>query len=336
MQVFWDSDVGKWIEAASYALAHRRDAIIEARSTQIIDELAQRAAARRLSELLVPRPRAGKALDQPPRQPRTLQCRPPARRRHRLFPGHRQSPLLDIMQRYVDHIASVFGPDAGPEARLWRPPGNRARADQALPSHRRQEAPRPRRLFHRRARQAAAALLRRRGELPAAKTRRTSGPRPTNTTSRTSRCASRTRSSATPCARCTCTRPWPTSPPRLGDAALKRACETLWDDVTSRQMYVTAGLGPSEHNEGFTERLRPAQRHRLCRDLRIGGADLLGAAHAQSRPRRPLRRRSRTGALQRRAVRPRRATASTISTRTRWRATASTRAGTGTPVPAAR
>ena len=30
VQVFWDSDVGKWIEAASYALAHRRDATIEA------------------------------------------------------------------------------------------------------------------------------------------------------------------------------------------------------------------------------------------------------------------------------------------------------------------
>ena len=29
-QVFWDSDVGKWIEAASYALRHRRDADIEA------------------------------------------------------------------------------------------------------------------------------------------------------------------------------------------------------------------------------------------------------------------------------------------------------------------
>ena len=26
VQVFWDSDVGKWIEAASYALSHRRDA----------------------------------------------------------------------------------------------------------------------------------------------------------------------------------------------------------------------------------------------------------------------------------------------------------------------
>jgi DUF1680 family protein len=30
-QIFWDSDVGKWIEAAGYALSHRRDATIEAK-----------------------------------------------------------------------------------------------------------------------------------------------------------------------------------------------------------------------------------------------------------------------------------------------------------------
>ena len=52
--------------------------------------------------------------------------------------------------------------------------------------------------------------------------------------------------------RCTCTRRWPTSPPRLGDASLKAACERLWADVTSKRMYVTAGLGPSAANEGFT------------------------------------------------------------------------------------
>src|SRR5271166_5788196 len=41
MQVFWDSDVGKWIEAASYALSHRRDADIEARIDAIVDDLAR-------------------------------------------------------------------------------------------------------------------------------------------------------------------------------------------------------------------------------------------------------------------------------------------------------
>ena len=39
----------------------------------------------------------------------------------------------------------------------------------------------------------------------------------------------------------------------LGDEGLKRACEALWRDVTTAQMYVTAGLGPKETNEGFTE-----------------------------------------------------------------------------------
>ena len=40
---------------------------------------------------------------------------------------------------------------------------------------------------------------------------------------------------------------------RADDEALARACEALWRDVTEAQMYVTAGLGPKESNEGFTE-----------------------------------------------------------------------------------
>ena len=39
VQVFWDSDVGKWIEEASYALSHRRDPDIEAKIEKIIDDL---------------------------------------------------------------------------------------------------------------------------------------------------------------------------------------------------------------------------------------------------------------------------------------------------------
>ena len=38
----------------------------------------------------------------------------------------------------------------------------------------------------------------------------------------------------------------------LNDPDLKRACEVLWHDVMATKMYVTAGLGPSAHNEGFT------------------------------------------------------------------------------------
>ena len=39
----------------------------------------------------------------------------------------------------------------------------------------------------------------------------------------------------------------------LEDEGLKRACEVLWRDVTTAQMYMTAGLGPAAANEGFTE-----------------------------------------------------------------------------------
>src|SRR5699024_1595066 len=37
-----------------------------------------------------------------------------------------------------------------------------------------------------------------------------------------------------------------------GSAELRAACERLWHHLTSRRMYVTAGIGDSRSNEGFT------------------------------------------------------------------------------------
>ena len=88
------------------------------------------------------------------------------------------------------------------------------------------------------------------------------------------------------CGRCTWLRRWPTSPLELDDEALKRACETLWRDVTTAQMYVTGGLGPEGNQRGLHRALRSAERNRLCRDLRLGRPRLLGAADAASRSRR--------------------------------------------------
>ena len=244
--------------------------------------------------------------------------------------------LLDVMERYVDHIAADLRHRAGPEARLLRPPGDRAGADQALPPHRRAEAARPRHLLHQRAR-PAAALFRRRGVRARRRPGEVLGRAPTNTTSRTSRCASRTRSSATPSARCTCTPRWPISPPssttpalqaRLRDAVERRDRHA---DVRDRRPRSSAA------ERGLHHRLRPAQRHRLCRDLRLGRADLLGAAHAATststaRYADVLELRP----LQRRALRPVARRRRTTSTRTSSRATAATAAGTGTPARAAR
>ncbi|TIW72859.1 MAG: glycoside hydrolase family 127 protein, partial [Mesorhizobium sp.] len=37
-----------------------------------------------------------------------------------------------------------------------------------------------------------------------------------------------------------------------GDDTLRAALDRLWDDLTTKSLYVTGGLGPSAHNEGFT------------------------------------------------------------------------------------
>ena len=162
VQVFWDSDVGKWIEAASYALSHRRDADIEAKIEAITDDLAA-PRPRRLPQLLVSRPRARQALDQPPRQPRALQPRPPARRRRRLLPRDRPPPLLESSSATSPMSAPTFGPPR-PEAWLC---GHQEIELALIKLCRRPAtaATRPRSLFHRRAR-APAALLRRRGGRP--------------------------------------------------------------------------------------------------------------------------------------------------------------------------
>jgi hypothetical protein len=45
----------------------------------------------------------------------------------------------------------------------------------------------------------------------------------------------------------------------LGDEELKCACEALWRDVTTAEMYVTGGLGPKETNEGFCLAIYPTR-----------------------------------------------------------------------------
>ena len=105
VQVFWDSDVGKWIEAASLcavAPPRRRH-----RGQDRGDHRRSRkgAGARRLPQLLVPAARAGEPLDQPARQSRALQCSATcSRARIAYFQATGRRRLLDIMERYVEHV----------------------------------------------------------------------------------------------------------------------------------------------------------------------------------------------------------------------------------------
>jgi DUF1680 family protein len=38
----------------------------------------------------------------------------------------------------------------------------------------------------------------------------------------------------------------------MEDATLLRTCERLWNDLNLHKLYITGGIGPSRHNEGFT------------------------------------------------------------------------------------
>ena len=303
MQVFWDSDVGKWIEAASYALAHRRDADIEAKIDAIVDDLARaqspdgylncwyngREPEKRWTNLRDNHElyNAGHLLEGA-----IAYFRATGRRR-----------MLDIMERYVDHIAATFGRGPGQKrgypghqeielalVKLYRLTGDRRRLD--LASYFIDERGSQPHYF------TEEALAR--GDDPASYWAGTyeynQSHIPVREQTRVVGHAVRAMYMASAMADLAS---------ELNDSGLKRACEALWRDVTTAQMYVTAGLGPKETNEGFTEPYDLPERNGLCRDLRLGRAHLLGPSHAPSRSRRALCRRDGACALQWRADRPR-------------------------------
>jgi DUF1680 family protein len=251
MQVFWDSDVGKWIEAASYALSHRRDADVESKIDAIVDDLARaqspdgylncwyngREPDKRWTNLRDNHElyNAGHLLEGA-----IAYFRATGRRR-----------FLDVMERYMDHVAATFGRGPGQKrgydghqeielalVKLYRLTGDRRRLD--LAAYFIDERGRQPHYF------TEEAIAR--GEDPAAFWAGTyeynQSHLPVRAQTKMVGHAVRAMYMASAMADLAL---------ELDDAGLKRACEALWRDVTTAQMYVTAGLGPKESNEGFTE-----------------------------------------------------------------------------------
>jgi len=251
MQVFWDSDVGKWIEAASYALAHRRDAAIEAQ----IDEITEWLARAQLPDGYLNCWYIGRHPEQ--RWSNLRDC-------HELYcAGHLlegaiayhqatgRRRLLDILCRYVDHIAEVFGP--GPQqkhgycghqeielalVKLYHATGVRKYLD--LAAYFIDERGRQPHYFDVEARE--------RGDDPGSywfkNYEYSQSHKPVREQDKVVGHAVRAMYMYSAMADLAAV---------LDDAALKKACEVLWRDVTSKRMYVTAGIGPSASNEGFTQ-----------------------------------------------------------------------------------
>ena len=254
VQVFWDSDIGKWIEAAAYALSHRRDADIEAKIEAIVDDFEKAQAPDGY-----------------------LNCwylgREPEKRwsnlrdNHELYnAGHMlegaiayfettgRRRWLDVMERYVEHIRQNFGTGPGQKRgycghqeieialiKLYHLTGEKKHLD------------------------LAAYFINERGNQPPhyfdveREEREKKGweyqryvqgtyeysqsHKPVREQDKVVGHAVRAMYMYTAMADLAV---------ELNDAGLKAACETLWKDVMETKMYVTAGLGPSAQNEGFT------------------------------------------------------------------------------------
>jgi uncharacterized protein len=250
-QIFWDSDIGKWIEAASYALAHRRDQVIEKQIDDIVE-----------------------LLDQAQAPDGYLNCwylgREPDKRwtnlrdNHELYcAGHMlegavayfqstgRRRLLDIMCRYVDHIATVFGP------------GRHQRHGYC--GHQEIELALIK-LYHvsqdRKHLDLAAYFINERGSKPhyfdiEAKAR---GDDPANYWAKTYEynqshvpVREQTKVVGHAVRAMYMYAAMAELAALLDDPSLKKTCDLLWKDVTGTRMYVTGGLGPSAANEGFTQ-----------------------------------------------------------------------------------
>lgn len=251
MQIFWDSDIGKWIEAASYALSHRRDATIEAQIDAITEQLEKAQAPDGYLNCWY--------LEREPENRWTN-----LRDNHELYnAGHLlegaiayfqatgRRRLLDVFERYVDHIAETFGP--GPNQRrgypghqeielalvkLYNVTGNRKHLDLATYFINERGAQPHYFDIEREARNEPESKFIQgtyeynQSHLPVREQTKVVGH------------AVRAMYMYTAMADLVA---------ELGDESLKSTCEILWKDVTETRMYVTGGFGPSASNEGFTK-----------------------------------------------------------------------------------
>ncbi len=248
--IFWDSDVAKWIEAASYSLSTHPDVKLAA----LLDEVAALVASAQQPDGYL---NTHYTVVEPDRRWTNL------RDRHELYcAGHLieasvahyqatgQRTLLDVARRYADHIGTVFGP--GPDqkrgycgheeielalVKLYRSTGERRYLE--LSQYFVDERGRQPYYYD--------AEARARGEDPRAYWAKTyayvQAHQPVREQERVTGHAVRAMYLYSAMADLA---------GETGDTSLLRACERLWRHLVSRNLYITGGIGPSSHNEGFT------------------------------------------------------------------------------------
>ncbi len=248
--IFWDSDVAKWVETASYTLATHPNPVLD----QLLDGIiAQIAAAQQPDGYLnthftqvEPEKRWTNLRDW-----HELYCAGhliEAAIAHYQATGKRS--LLDVLCRYADYIATVFGRGEGQK--------------RGYPGHEEIELALVK-LYHVTQEEKYLLLAQyfidergqqpyyydqealARGEDPATFFQKTysymQADRPVRELSEVAGHAVRAMYLYSGMA---------DMAGETGDIELMSACNRLWDDLNQHKLYLTGGLGPSRHNEGFT------------------------------------------------------------------------------------
>jgi hypothetical protein len=248
--IFWDSDVAKWIEAASYALTSARDPRLEAMLEEVVGLVV---AAQQPDGYL----NVHFTVVEPERRWANL------RDNHELYcAGHLmeaavahhraagRSNLLAALCRYADYIGSVFGAEPGKKRgycgheeielaliKLYHATGQDRYLQ--LSHYFVEERGRLPHYYHQEARA--------RGEDPqafwAGSYAYCQAHAPVREQTEVVGHAVRAMYLYSAMADLA---------GELDDASLLAACERLWQDLTLRKLYLTGGIGPARQNEGFT------------------------------------------------------------------------------------
>ncbi len=253
--IFGDSDPAKWIEAASYSLATHPDPDLEAK----VDYVAEKIISAQQPDGYL---NTHFTHIQPEMRWKNLRDWHEMYCAGHLMEGavaHFQATgkhnLIDALSRYADHIADTFGREPGkkrgycghPEielalVRLYHATGNRRYLELAsyFIDERGQHGPETPHYYDIEARE--------RGEDPARFWARTydycQAQAPIREHQKVVGHAVRAMylySAVADLAR------------ENDDASLLETCDRLWDNLINKRMYLTGGIGPSRHNEGFTE-----------------------------------------------------------------------------------
>ncbi len=250
MQMFWDSDLGKTIETAAYCVYRKPNPALEAKIDAVIDMFEKLQQEDGYLSSWYQRMEPGK------RWTNLRDC-------HELYcAGHLiegavayyqatgKRKLLDVMSRYADHIGTVFGPNPGQRkgycgheelelalVKLARVTGNHKYMDLAkyMVDQRGQQP----HYFDEEAKARGADP----SEYHFKNYEYNQAHKPVREQDKVVGHAVRAMYLYAGMADVAT---------EYGDDDLRKALDRLWDDLNSKRLYVTGGLGPSADNEGFT------------------------------------------------------------------------------------